>query len=53
MLNSPIKNYKVMINGKNFYNQSINSDIKRYEEIRKLATGQGENYSTGCLLYYD
>ena len=26
------------------------SDIKRYEEIRKLKTGQGENYTSGCLL---
>ena len=38
---------------KNFYNQYINSDIKRYEEIRKLTTGQEENYTTGCLLDYD
>ena len=30
-----IKNYNVIINGKNFYDQSIDSDIKRYEEIRK------------------
>ena len=29
------------------------SDIKRYEEIKKLTTGQGEDYSTGCLLDYD
>ena len=28
------------------------SDIKRYEEIRKLTTGQGEDYTTGCLLDY-
>ena len=28
-------------------------DIKRYEEIRKLTTGQGEDYITGCLLDYD
>ena len=29
-----------MINGKNFYDQPIDSDIKGYEEIRKLTTGQ-------------
>ena len=39
-----IKNYNVIINGKNFYDQAIDSDIKRYEEIRKLTTGQGEDY---------
>ena len=41
------------INGKSFYDQPIDSDIKRYEEIRKLTTGQSENYTTGCLLHYD
>ena len=29
------------------------SDIKRYEEIRKLTTGQGEDYTTGCLSDYE
>ena len=33
--------------------KTIDSDIKRYEEIRKLTTGQGEDYTTGCLLDYD
>ena len=47
-----IKNY-VIIDGKNFHDQPIDSDIKRYEEIRKLATGQGEDYTTGCLLDYE
>ena len=27
--------------------------MKRYEEIRKLKTGQGEDHTTGCLLDYD
>ena len=44
---------KVITNGKNFYDQAIDSDIKGYNEIRKLTTGQGENYTTGCLLDYD
>ena len=33
--------------------KTTDSDIKRYEEIRKLTTGQGEDYTTGCLLDYD
>ena len=37
--------------GKKFYDQTIDSDIKRYEEIRKLTTGQGEDYNTGCFLF--
>ena len=32
---------------KNFYNQPVDSDIKRYEEIRKLTTEQGEDCTTG------
>ena len=48
-----IRNHNFIINGKNFYDKPINSDIKRYEEIKKLTTGQGEDYTTGCLLDYD
>ena len=33
---------------KKFYDQSIDSDIKPYEEIRKLTAGQGQIYTTGC-----
>ena len=44
-----IKNYNGIINGKNVYDQAIDSDIKRYEEIRKLTIGQSEDYTTGCL----
>ena len=45
-----IKNHNVIINGKNFYDQPINSDIKRYEQVRKLTTGQVEDSTTGYLL---
>ena len=48
-----IDNHNVIIIGKNFYDQAIDSDIKRYEEIRKITAGQGEDYTTGCLLDYD
>ena len=41
-----INNYNVIINWKNFFDQPINSDIKQYEEISKLTTGQGEDYAT-------
>ena len=37
---------------RNFSDQSINDLIKQYDEIRKTATGQGEDYTTGCLLDY-
>ena len=38
-----IKDYNVMIDGKNFFDQPINSMIKTYENIRKIATGQGDD----------
>ena len=47
-----IKSYNVIISG-NFYDQVIDPDIKQYEDIRKLTTGQGEDDTTGCLLDYD
>ena len=47
-----ITNYNVLIDGKNFYDQAINDMIKQYDEIRKIETGQRDNYTTGCLLDY-
>ena len=48
-----IKNYNVIINETNFYDQSIDCDTKRWEEMRKLTTGQGEDYTTRFLLDYE
>ena len=48
-----IKNYNIIINGKNFYEQPIDLDIKRYKETRKLTTEQGEDYTAGYLLDYE
>ena len=41
-----------MINGKNFFDQPINSMTKTYENFRKIAAGKGDDYTTGCLLDY-
>ena len=41
------------IDGRNFYDQPINDSIKRYDEIRKISTGQGDDYTTGCLLDFN
>ena len=43
----------MIIDRKNLFDQPTDFDIKRFEEIRKLAIGQGEHCSTGCLLVYD
>ena len=45
-----IKNYNIEIDGRNFCDQAINDSIKKYDEIRKISTGQGDGYTTGCLL---
>ena len=42
----------VMIDGKNFFDQPINSELKTYENVRRIATGQGADYTTGCLSDY-
>ena len=39
-----------MIDSINFFDEPINSMTKTYENIRKIATGQGDDYRTGCLL---
>ena len=41
-----------MVDGKNLFDQPINSMFKTYENIRKIAIGRGDDYTTGCLLDY-
>ena len=47
-----ITNFNVLIDGRDFYDQSVNDQIKNYDEIRKIGTGKGDDYTTGCLLDY-
>ena len=39
-----------MINGNNFFDQLIKNDLKTYDNIQKITTGQGDDNTTGCLL---
>ena len=41
-----------MPNGENFFDQPIKDNKVTYENIRKIATGQGNDCTTGCLLDY-
>ena len=41
-----------MIDGRNFYDQPINDPIKQYDDVKKVSTGQDDDYTTGCLLDY-
>ena len=47
-----IKNYNVIIDGKFFFGQPVNYNKITYKRIRKVATGQGDDYTNGCLLDY-
>ena len=50
--NVEIENYNVMINGENLFDQPIKDNKVAYENIRKISTGKGDDYTTGCLLDY-
>ena len=45
-----IKYNNIIIHGKFFFEQAINSDIKKYEEIGELTTGQVEDYTAGWMF---
>ena len=47
-----ITDYNVLIDGRNFYDQPINDQIRKYDEFKKNVTGQGDDYTTECLLDY-
>ena len=47
-----IEDYNIMINGENVFNQPINNNKVTHENIGKTAIGQGDDYTTGCLLDY-
>ena len=50
--NVEIKNHNIMIDGENLFDQPIKNNKVTYENIRKIATGQRDDYTTGCLLDY-
>ena len=47
-----ITKYNVLIDRRNIYDQLISEQIRKYDELRKLITGKGDDYTTGCLLDY-
>ena len=46
------KDYNIVINGENFFDQPIRNNKITYDNIRKIAIGQGDDHTTGCLLDY-
>ena len=56
LLKVEIKKYNVMIDGKIFFEQPVETITKTFEafdSIWKIATGQGDDYKTCCLLDYN
>ena len=47
-----MKDYNLMIDEKNFFDQPVKSDMRTYDNIRKIATGEGDDYINGCQLDY-
>ena len=51
-----LEKYNVIIDGRNFYDNPIKSDIEKYRELKKVMIGKGEDYTTRSLLdfnYFD
>ena len=48
-----LEKYNVIIDGRNFYDNPIESDIEKYRELKKEMIGKGEDYTTGPLLDFN
>ena len=53
LLNIEIKDYNVLISGESFFDQLIKNNKVIYENIRKIATGRGDDYAAGFLFNYN
>ena len=47
-----VRDYNVIIDRTNVFDQAVKNDKITYENIRKIATGQGDDFITGCLWDY-
>ena len=47
-----IKDYNVMIDGRNVFDQPVKNDLRTYDNIQKILTDPGDDYTNGCLLHY-
>ena len=52
VLTVEITDYNVLIYGRNVLDPLVKNDIRTYKSIRKVYSGQGDNYTIGCLLDY-
>ena len=45
-----IKDYHIIINGRNIFNQPVKNNIWTYENIREISICRGDDHKTDCLL---
>ena len=45
-----MKDYNVMIDGKNFFDQPVKGDMRTFDNIKKIVICQGDDQTTGFLL---
>ena len=48
-----MKDYNVIINGKNIFDHPVKNSLRTYDDIRKIEIGAGDDYTTSCLLHYN
>ena len=48
-----LKKYNVIIHGRNFYDNPIETDIEKYRELNKVMIGKRQDYTTGSLLDFN
>ena len=48
-----LKEFNVMIGGKNFFDQPVKSSMRTNDNIQTIATDQGDDYTIGCLVDYN
>ena len=48
-----LNKYNVIIDGRNFYDNPIESNVEKYRELKKVMIRKGEDYTTGSLLDYE
>ena len=44
-----MKDYNVMIDKQNFFDQLVKNNVRAYN---KITTGQGDDYKSTCLLFH-
>ena len=53
LLTVEIKDYNVIIDRQNLFEQPVKNDLRTFDNIRKIAIGRGDDYTTICLLDYN